>query len=142
MTIKTVELDGLGLAYGVAARIDGVVSPEAVELGGQRAEPKHEGGKSAAVIGSPESHGRPVVRARPRLDELASPVGTLCHPWEEQVRTIVHHRGVTIRSGSADGDDPEVAASVVAVPRPLGATVAALTGLDGGRSYGQNCHDR
>jgi uncharacterized protein len=35
MTIKTVELDGLGLAYGLAARIGGVVSPEAVELGGQ-----------------------------------------------------------------------------------------------------------
>lgn len=35
MTIETVELDGLGLTYGDATRIEGEVSPEPVELGGQ-----------------------------------------------------------------------------------------------------------
>ncbi|MBK5110430.1 MAG: DUF177 domain-containing protein [Thermoleophilia bacterium] len=35
MKFETVELDGLGLIYGDATRIGGVVSPEPVELGGQ-----------------------------------------------------------------------------------------------------------
>jgi uncharacterized protein len=35
MTLETVELDGLGLTYGDATRIEGTVSPDPVELGGQ-----------------------------------------------------------------------------------------------------------
>lgn len=39
MTIETVELDGLGLTYGDATRIEGRVTPAEVELGGQSYTP-------------------------------------------------------------------------------------------------------
>lgn len=40
MSLKKVDLDSLSLTYGDAKRIEGVVTPEEVELGGQSYEPQ------------------------------------------------------------------------------------------------------